>query len=87
MKSLTPICDRLDKQRAICEEALRTGTFGESLSRLNLSELNDLRKSFHVAVTCFLDRLDCEGAEFTRRNDLVGTAYNELLAAKRAKSA
>ncbi len=87
MKSRTPTCDRNDEERKICTEALRTGTFEESLSKLKPSELDSLQKSFHLAVTSFLNKLDCENDEFAKRNALVKTAFDELLAAKTAKSA
>ena len=84
MKSRTPICDRMDKELATCNEALNTGTFGKSLVKLKPSELDSLLDTFHLATTLFLDRLDCESDdEFESRNARVGTAYNELLEAKK----
>ncbi|NIA02052.1 MAG: hypothetical protein GWP15_01585, partial [Nitrospirae bacterium] len=79
MRSRTPICDRVDEEQKICAEVLRTGTFGKSLSKLKPSEINSLQESFHIAVTSFLDGLDCESNEFRSRNARVGTAFNELL--------
>lgn len=84
MKSRTPNCDRRDREIKKCDEALRTGTFGESLSKLKPSELDSLQESLHFAVTSFLDRLDCESDEFRSRNARVGTAFNELLETRRA---
>ena len=83
MRSRTPICDRNKRELAICNEALDTGSFGESLIKLKPSELDSLLDNFHLAVTLFMDRLDCESDEFKNRNARVGTAYNELLEAKK----
>jgi hypothetical protein len=41
---------------------------------------------FHHVVTLFLNGIDCEGDEFTKRSALVKTAFDELLA-KRTKAA
>ncbi len=62
MRSRTPICDRNKRELAICNEALDTGSFGESLIKLKPSELDSLLDNFHLAITLFMDRLDCERA-------------------------
>jgi len=75
-----------DRERVLCHDAVRIGTFGEKLNKLNHSELESLLDMFHHVVTLFLNGIDCEGDEFRKKSALVKTAFDELLA-KRAKAA
>jgi len=75
------IFDRMDRERALCNDALRIGTFGDKLNKLGHSELESLQDMFHHVVTLLLNNLPED--EFSRRNATVKKPFEELLEAKR----